>query len=193
MSGTERCIVVVLSQPVRLQSVGGIQRRQTTYLPRRFTEVGEVKAYTGSSAVAGGSHTPFQGAEYAGSGVMLWTCTGIGTWTALVDGKGSVAEIGEIRPFQPISVNTWIPGLVLVGECIGPIGKVQLAPRRNRDGGCKAPIRKLQFAPPGMRRRREYVARAGPGCGIGPGELVIGEVGCGNGGHGVGCSGRRRR
>ena len=51
--------------------------------------------------MAGGSHTPFQGAEYAGSGVMLWTCTGIGTWTALVDGKGSVAEIGEIRPFQP--------------------------------------------------------------------------------------------
>ena len=37
------------------------------------------------------------------------------------------------------------------------------------------------------------MALAGPGCGIGPGEPVIGNVGCGNGGHGVGRCGRRRR
>ena len=141
----------------------------------------------------GGSHTPLPGAEYAESGLMIGTCTGIWTWVALVDGKGFVAEMGAFRAFQTHFCKH-LDSRAGSGRGVHrPYWKGAVGASAETGRGCRAPIGKLQYAPSGMRRGLEYVARAGPGCGIGPGEPVVGDVVCGKGGHGVGRSGRRRR
>ena len=48
----------------------------------------------------GVSQPPFRGMEFSVSSPTLGTCTGIGTWTASVNGRGFVAEMGGNPPFQ---------------------------------------------------------------------------------------------
>ena len=46
------------------------------------------------------AHHPLRGTGFSLSSATLGTCTGIGTWTASVNGRGFVAEMGGNPPFQ---------------------------------------------------------------------------------------------
>ena len=141
----------------------------------------------------GGAQTPpFQGAGFSGSGLTPGTCTGIGTLTASVDGRGFVAEMGAIRPFQPHSGKHFLSRAgsgrgvhrpYWIGTTLYPWAM---------GTGMQGPYWKSTFCTP----RDEQGRRAGggpAGVGVSPGQAPSGGLDGGNGGHGIWRSGRRWR
>ena len=106
----------------------------------------------------------------------------------MVDGRGFVAEMGVIRPFQP---HSWKHFLSRAGSGRGvhrPYWKGAICATVESGRGCNGPVGKVHFAPP--RRSRGRRAGSGPGrVGVGPGQSVGVEVGGGNGGRGIRRSG----
>ena len=92
------------------------------------------------------------GAGFAGSGLTLWTCTGIGTWTALVDGRGFVAEMGGSRPFQPYSCKHFESRAYSGAGVHRPRLSGTFAPRRNRERGARPLLERYILYRRGERR-----------------------------------------
>ena len=105
---------------------------------------------------------------------MLWTCTGIGTPTALVDGRGFVAEMGGAAPFQR-GVCEHLESRAGSGRGVHrPRLRGAVCSPAESGQGCKAPIGKVHFgvgedwAPGGCRRGvcEHLESRAGSGRGV---------------------------
>ena len=70
---------------------------------------------------------------------------------------------GQSAHFSLIGVNTFGPGLVLIGGRIGPIGKVHCCTPADSGQGDKAPIEEVHFAPPRIGGGPQGAALAGQG------------------------------
>ena len=95
----------------------------------------------------GARDPPFRGAGFSVSVLTLWTCTGIGTWRAQVDGRGFVAEMGGAAPLQLNDSKHLESRAGSGGGVHRPCCKGALCTPGESGPADKAPIGKVHFAP----------------------------------------------
>ena len=99
------------------------------------------------NAPRGVSRPPLRGVGFGWAGVVLWTCTGIGSWMAQVDGRGFVAEMGGAAPFQ-LNLSKHLESRAGSGGGVQqPCGRGAVCTPGESGRADKSPIGKVHFAP----------------------------------------------